>query len=39
MLGGMDMSTLTTRLPNETAQRLKALGRSRGLNMNNLLER
>lgn len=32
------MSTLTIRLPDETAQRLKALARSRGLSTNKLIE-
>ena len=32
------MSTLTIRLPNDTAARLKALARSRGQNMNTLIE-
>ena len=32
------MSTLTTRLPDGTAERLKALARSRGLSMNKLME-
>lgn len=32
------MSTLTIRLPDETAQRLKALAQSRGLSMNKLVE-
>ena len=31
MCGGMDMSTLTIRLPEDTAQRLKSLAQSRGL--------
>lgn len=34
----MDMSTLTIRLPDDTAQRLKALAQSRGLSMNKLVE-
>jgi len=34
----MDMSTLTIRLPDDTAQRLKALALSRGLSMNKLVE-
>ena len=32
------MSTLTIRLPDDTADRLKALARSRGLSMNKLVE-
>ena len=32
------MSTLTIRLPDDTAARLKALARSRGLSMNKLVE-
>ena len=32
------MSTLTIRLPNDTSARLKALARSRGQNMNTLIE-
>lgn len=32
------MSTLTIRLPDDTAARLKALARSRGLSMNKLIE-
>jgi predicted transcriptional regulator len=32
------MSTLTIRLPDDTAQRLKSLAQSRGLSMNKLLE-
>ena len=32
------MSTLTIRLPDDTAVRLKALARSRGLSMNKLVE-
>jgi hypothetical protein len=32
------MSTLTIRLPNDTAERLRALARSRGLSMNKLVE-
>ncbi|PTN38529.1 toxin-antitoxin system HicB family antitoxin [Desulfonatronum sp. SC1] len=39
MFGGMAMSsTLTIRLPDDTAQRLKALARSRGLSTNKLIE-
>jgi predicted transcriptional regulator len=38
MFGGMAMSTLTIRLPDETAQRLKSLAQSRGLSMNKLVE-
>jgi hypothetical protein len=34
----MAMSTLTIRLPEDTAQRLKALAQSRGLSMNKLVE-
>jgi predicted transcriptional regulator len=32
------MSTLTIRLPDDTADRLKALAHSRGLSMNKLVE-
>lgn len=32
------MSTLTVRLPDDTAQRLKLFARSRGLSMNKLVE-
>ena len=32
------MRTLTIRLPDDTAQRLKSLARSRGLSMNKLVE-
>lgn len=32
------MSTLTIRLPDDTAERLKALARSRGQSMNKLVE-
>jgi predicted transcriptional regulator len=32
------MSTLTIRLPDDTAERLKALAHSRGLSMNKLVE-
>lgn len=32
------MSTLTIRLPDDTADRLKVLARSRGLSMNKLVE-
>ncbi len=32
------MSTLTLRLPDSTAQRLKTLARSRGLSVNKLIE-
>jgi len=32
------MSTLTIRLPDDTAQRLKSLAHSRGLSMNKLVE-
>ena len=32
------MSTLTIRLPDNTADRLKSLARSRGLSMNKLVE-
>jgi predicted transcriptional regulator len=38
MFGGMAMSTLTIRLPDDTAQRLKSLAQSRGLSMNKLVE-
>lgn len=32
------MSTLTIRLPSDTAERLKSLAQSRGLSMNKLIE-
>lgn len=32
------MSTLTIRLPDETAERLKALAKSRGLSVNKMVE-
>lgn len=32
------MSTLTIRLPNDTAERLKTLARNRGLSLNKLVE-
>lgn len=32
------MSTLTVRLPDNTAERLKSLARSRGMSMNKLIE-
>lgn len=32
------MSTLTVRLPDDTAERLKNLARSRGMSMNKLIE-
>ena len=38
MFGGIGMSTLTIRLPDDTAERLKSLARSRGLSMNKLVE-
>jgi predicted transcriptional regulator len=38
MFGGISMSTLTIRLPDNTAERLKSLARSRGLSMNKLVE-
>lgn len=38
MSGGMDRRILTIRLPNDTAQRLNSLTRSRGLSMNKLVE-
>ncbi len=38
MFGGMEMSTLTIRLPDDTAQRLKSMAQSRGLSMNKLVE-
>ena len=38
MSGGMAISTLTIRLPEDTAQRLKAPAQSRGLSMNKLVE-
>ncbi|MCK9215998.1 MAG: ribbon-helix-helix domain-containing protein [Rhodoferax sp.] len=34
----MDMTTLTIRLPEDTAQRLKLLARRRGLSTNKLVE-
>jgi len=34
----MAMSTLTIRLPDDTARRLKTLARSRGLSLNGLVE-
>ncbi len=33
------MSTLTIRLPDDTAERLKSLARARGLSVNKLVER
>lgn len=36
--GDMAMSTLTIRLPDDTAARLKSLAQSRGLSMNKLVE-
>jgi hypothetical protein len=38
MFRGIDISTLTIRLPAETAQRLRALAQSRGLSVNKLME-
>lgn len=38
MYGGMEMSTLTIRLPDDTTERLRSLARSRGLSMNKLVE-
>ena len=38
MFRGVEMSTLTIRLPDDTAQRLKSLAQSRGLSMNKLVE-
>jgi predicted DNA-binding protein len=38
MFGGIAMSTLTIRLPDNTADRLKSLARSRGLSVNKLVE-
>lgn len=38
MPGGYLLTTLTIRLPDDTAERLKALARSRGLSMNKLVE-
>ena len=38
MSGGMEVSTLTIRLPDDTAQRLESLAQSRGLSMNKLVE-
>jgi len=38
MFEGVDMSVLTIRLPEDTAQRLKSMAQSRGLSMNKLVE-
>lgn len=38
MFGAQRMSTLTVRLPDETAQRLKELARRRGMSVSKLLE-
>jgi predicted DNA-binding protein len=38
MPGEIEMSTLTIRLPDNTAQRLKSLARNRGLSVNKLVE-
>jgi predicted DNA-binding protein len=38
MFGGVAMSTLTIRLPDNTADRLKSLAHSRGLSVNKLVE-
>jgi predicted DNA-binding protein len=38
MFGGIAMSTLTIRLPDNTADRLKSLAHSRGLSVNKLVE-
>lgn len=38
MFEGVEMSTLTIRLPDDTAERLKSLAQSRGLSMNKLVE-
>jgi predicted transcriptional regulator len=38
MPGDLAMSTLTIRLPDDTAERLKTLARSRGLSVNKLFE-
>jgi predicted transcriptional regulator len=38
MFGAMAMTTLTIRLPDDTAARLKSLARSRGLSTNKLVE-
>jgi len=38
MYEGMEMNTLTIRLPDDTAERLKSLAQSRGLSMNKLIE-
>ena len=38
MYKGVAMSTLTIRLPDDTAERLKSLAQSRGLSMNKLVE-
>jgi hypothetical protein len=37
MIGSVEMSTLTIRLPDDTAQRLKSLAKSQGLSMNKLV--
>jgi predicted transcriptional regulator len=38
MFEGVAMSTLTIRLPEDTARRLKTMAQSRGLSMNKLIE-
>jgi predicted DNA-binding protein len=38
MPGGFEMNTLTIRLPDSTAQRLKSLAHHRGLSVNKLVE-
>lgn len=38
MFGAIAMTTLTIRLPDDTAARLKSLARSRGLSTNKLVE-
>ena len=37
-IGAEDMSTLTIRLPDDTAERLRALAKARGLSVNKLME-
>lgn len=38
MFEGVDMSTLTIRLPDDTVERLKSLAKSRGVSMNKLMQ-
>ena len=38
MLRGMAMTTMTIRLPDDTANRLKHLAKARGLSLNKLIE-